>query len=222
MARVGRPVKRKRLGLSRWESELRKQGLTLVAGVDEVGRGPLAGPVVAAAVILPSPWRDPGVADSKVLTPEAREELCSAVRAGAVSWGVGVVEPREIDRLNIHRASLLAMRRAVEALAMPPQHLIIDGRHLIELDLPQQAVVDGDAKVRCVAAASIVAKVARDEIMVELDARWPGYHFAHHKGYATAEHRQALARLGPCPCHRRSYKTVAQPWFEFGDETAEG
>ncbi len=194
-----------------------EQGYRLVAGVDEVGRGPLAGPVVAAAVVLPRDWQDPGVADSKALSAGLRTELDAAIRATATAWAVGVCEPPEIDRLNIHRASLLAMRRAVEGLGLEPDYLLVDGRFPLELDTPQQAVVGGDASLRCVSAASILAKVWRDRVMERWHESYPAYNFASNKGYATAEHRRALARLGPCPIHRRSYRPVAQAELDFGD-----
>jgi len=202
---------------SKLENELWEKGCQVVAGVDEVGRGPLAGPVVAAAVVLASDWQDPGVADSKVLSPAKRLELDTAIRASARAWAVGACEPEEIDRLNIHQASLLAMRRAVEGLEIPPHFLLIDGRFTLDLDIPQQAVVGGDARLRCVSAASIVAKVWRDQIMIRWHESYPAYNFASNKGYGTAEHLKALARLGPCPLHRRSYRPVAQKVLDFGD-----
>jgi ribonuclease HII len=197
------------------EEHLRREGYTLVAGVDEVGRGPLAGPVVAAAVILPLQWDDPGVADSKSLGAARREELAQVIRATALAWGLGRCEAEEVDRLNIHRASLLAMRRAVEALAVAPQYLLVDGRFTLELELPQRAVVGGDAQVRCISAASILAKVERDRLMCQYHQRYPAYNFAANKGYATREHREALRRFGPCPIHRRSYRPVAQMELGF-------
>lgn len=199
------------------EEELWQNGHQIVAGVDEVGRGPLAGPVVAAAVALASDWQDPGVADSKALSAAKRVELDSAIRTSARAWAVGVCEPEEIDRLNIHQASLLAMRRAVEGLQVSPHFILIDGRFTLDLDIPQKAVVGGDASLRCVSAASIVAKVWRDQIMERCHESYPAYNFASNKGYATAEHRRALARYGPCPLHRRSYRPVAQKVFDFGD-----
>ena len=197
------------------EERLRREGYSLVAGVDEVGRGPLAGPVVAAAVILPPRWDDPGVADSKSLSPARREELARVVRATARAWGLGRCEAGEVDRLNIHRASLLAMRRAVEAMGVRPQYLLVDGRFTLELEVPQQAVVKGDARERCISAASILAKVERDRLMCRYHQRYPAYNFAANKGYATREHREALRRFGPCPIHRRSYRPVAQMMLGF-------
>ncbi len=198
------------------ERQLAAQGFARVAGVDEVGRGPLAGPVVAAAVILPQGWADPGLDDSKRLSPARRTELARLLAAEALAWAVGWAEKEEVDRLNIHWASLLAMRRAVEALLVGPDYLLIDGRFTLELDMPQRAVVAGDATCRVVAAASILAKVHRDGLMQTWHHRYPDYNFAANKGYGTAEHRQALERLGPCPIHRHSYQPVAQLLLDLG------
>ncbi|MGD9123503.1 MAG: ribonuclease HII [Desulfarculaceae bacterium] len=201
------------------EERLRRRGYDLLAGVDEAGRGPLAGPVVAAAVVLTAGWSDPGVADSKTLSPRRRTELDLDIRNTVVAWGVGICQAQEIDRLNIHRASLLAMRRAVETLAVEPDYILVDGRFPLETDLPQQAVVKGDSLCRSVAAASIVAKTKRDGLMQKWHERYPVYNFAANKGYATAEHRRALEAHGPCPIHRRSYAPVAQsslPWGKTG------
>ncbi len=178
-----------------------------ICGIDEVGRGPLAGPVVAAAVILPRKGRPRGLDDSKQLTAEARADLALKIRQiGIVAVGVASVE--EIDRLNILRAAHLAMRRAFEALPEAPVAAIVDGNMSPDLPCPVECVVDGDAIVPIVSAASIVAKVERDRMMVELCAQFPGYAFSKHKGYSTPEHVEALARLGPCPIHRRSFKPV--------------
>ncbi|MFH1033888.1 MAG: ribonuclease HII [Pseudomonadota bacterium] len=189
---------------------MRAWGYALVAGVDEVGRGPLAGPVVAGAVILPAGWDDPGVDDSKRLTAARRERLSEVVKATALAWSLGLVEPAEIDRLNIHQASLLAMTRAVAALARRPDYLLVDGRFTLALDMAQRAVVGGDGAIASVAAASILAKVHRDGLMQGWHQRWPAYNFAANKGYGTAEHCQALKEHGPCPLHRRSFAPVAQ------------
>ncbi|MCB2186069.1 MAG: ribonuclease HII [Deltaproteobacteria bacterium] len=197
------------------EEEFFRRGLVLVAGVDEVGRGPLAGPVVAAAVILEPGWPDPGVADSKTLSAPRREKLDAQIRATARAWAVGEASPAEIDRLNILRASLLAMVRAVEALGVEPEFLLIDGNHSLPLELPQEAVVKGDSLCRSVAAASIVAKVRRDRMMREFHQRYPAYNFAANKGYGTAEHQRALAEHGPCPLHRQSFAPVAQQSFAW-------
>ncbi|CAO0820918.1 ribonuclease HII [Desulfarculales bacterium] len=195
---------------SQTEDNLRVQGYALVAGVDEVGRGPLAGPVVAAAVILPVGWDNPGVDDSKRLTAPVRESLAAQVRATALTWGLGLVEPSEIDYLNIHRASLLAMARAVEALTRLPDFLLVDGRFTLGMELPQRAVVGGDGAIASIAAASILAKVHRDGLMLGWHQRWPVYNFAANKGYGTAEHLLALREHGPCPLHRMSFAPMVQ------------
>jgi len=187
------------------ERELWAEGVSFVAGVDEAGIGPLAGPVVAAAVVFPAGLGLEGVNDSKKLTPARRSSLAEAIKQSALSYRIAVVEPGEIDRLNIYQAGLLAMRRAVEGLAPPPQHLLVDGRRIPGLELPQECWIKGDARCHSIAAASILAKTERDARMVELDLRYPGYGFAAHKGYATRSHRDALRRLGPSPVHRRSF-----------------
>lgn len=194
----------------RLEAELWRGGALRVAGIDEAGRGPLAGPVVAAAVVLPAdaafPWLA-RVRDSKVLAAKVREELAVRIREAA-AVGVGAVPERDIDRLGIAAASRLAMLLAVAALPQRPDHLLVDGFALPECPLPQTAIIDGDARCLSIAGASIVAKVERDRLMVELDERYPGYGFTRHKGYATREHCAALARLGPSPVHRRSFAPV--------------
>ncbi|MGD8589366.1 MAG: ribonuclease HII [Chromatiales bacterium] len=180
----------------------------LVAGVDEVGRGPLAGPVVAAAVILDPARPIPGLADSKKLTERRRETLAEQIRAQALAWALGRAEVEEIDRINILQASLLAMQRAVESLAIPPQRALVDGNRLPRLACEAQAIVGGDASVAVISAASIIAKVARDREMVELDLIHPDYGLARHKGYPTKQHLEALSRLGVSPIHRRSFAPV--------------
>lgn len=182
--------------------------LERVAGVDEVGRGPLAGPVVAAAVILDPARPIAGLADSKTLSARRREALAAAVRDSALAWALGRAEVAEIDALNILQASLLAMRRAVAALARAPLLALIDGNRCPQLPCAAVALVGGDRRVAAISAASILAKVARDAEMVHLDARYPGYGLAGHKGYPTAAHRAALARLGPSPIHRCSFGPV--------------
>jgi ribonuclease HII len=182
-----------------------------IAGVDEAGRGPIAGPVVAACVVLPPCHTLTGIADSKQLTPAQREALYDAITRHALAWAIGLASPREIERYNILQASLLAMRRAVLALPISPQRVLVDGKHAIpSLPLPQQPVVGGDALEESIAAASILAKVARDRIMCELDRLYPQYGFAQHKGYPTALHLQRLRMYGACPAHRRTYAPVAQ------------
>ena len=181
----------------------------LIAGVDEVGRGPLAGPVIAAAVILDPARPIAGLADSKKLSPARRERLTLDIRANALAWALGRAEVAEIDRLNIFQASLLAMRRAVEALPMTPDRVLVDGKHCPPLACPCTAIVKGDATVPAISAASILAKVTRDAELRELHDRYPRYDFARHKGYPTAVHREALRRFGPCPEHRRSFAPVA-------------
>ncbi len=194
--------------LLRIERSLWNAGTVHVAGVDEVGVGPLAGPVLAAAVILPPGTQLRGVDDSKKLTAARREELAEKIRAVAVAIGVGVVEVDDIDRLNIYRAALEAMRRAVTALPITPDHVLVDARRIPQIIVPQTALVDGDARSYSVAAASIVAKVARDQLMSELDRLYPQYGFRHHMGYGTAEHLAAIERYGPSPVHRRSFAPV--------------
>jgi len=182
----------------------------LIAGVDEAGRGPLAGPVIAAAVILDETMPIEGLADSKTLNAKRREELSVLIKERALCWALGRAEVEEIDRLNILQASLLAMKRAVLALTLSPQSVMVDGNQPPELDCPVQTVIRGDATVPAISAASILAKVARDEEMRELDRRFPGYDFLRHKGYPTSGHLEALKRLGISPIHRRSFAPVRQ------------
>lgn len=189
----------------RHERELRLAGFRSIAGIDEVGRGSLAGPVVAAAVILPDRHRIKGLRDSKVLVRSRREALYEQILDRADAVGVGCVEVEVIDRINILQATKLAMREAVGHLTPPPDHLVIDALSLREVDLPQRPIIDGDAICASIAAASIVAKVTRDRICAELDARYPAYGFARNKGYGTRLHVEALLREGPCEWHRRSF-----------------
>ncbi|MEE9445211.1 MAG: ribonuclease HII [Cocleimonas sp.] len=184
----------------------------LVAGVDEVGRGPLAGAVVAAAVILTAEnWID-GLADSKVLNEKKRNELDVIIKEKALAWSLGRAEVNEIDDINILHASMLAMKRAVEGLAIKPDHVKIDGNRCFckedEINITMEAIIKGDSKVAAISAASIIAKVARDKEMVELDKQHPQYGFANHKGYPTKAHREALIKYGAIPEHRRSFKPV--------------
>ncbi len=179
-----------------------------VAGVDEAGRGCLAGPVAAAAVVLPERWDLTGLTDSTRLSAAQREALEGAIKAQAVAWGVGLVWPREIDALNILRASLRAMGKAVAVLGTRPALLLVDGNQPMPTDIPQRTIVDGDLLEPAISAASILAKTFRDRLMTRLDRRFPGYGFARHKGYGTKAHLEALRRLGPCDQHRRSFKGV--------------
>ncbi|MEW5929604.1 MAG: ribonuclease HII [Gemmatimonadota bacterium] len=185
------------------------RGVSVLAGVDEVGRGPLAGPVVAAAVILPEGRCVDGADDSKRLAGPRREELVEEICACAVAFGVGAASAREIDAINIRRATALAMQRAVARLPVRPDHLLVDGLPVRELGLDTHtAVVEGDRLVHCISCASILAKVVRDRLMARLAARYPGYGWERNKGYGTPEHLSALARLGPTPHHRRSFAPV--------------
>jgi ribonuclease HII len=193
-----------------FERPLWDRGVERIAGVDEAGVGPLAGPLVAAAVILPRDLRPRGLDDSKKLDEPSRDRLAAEVKAGAVAWAVGLSSPEEVDRLNPYQAGLLAMRRAVAGLAPGPEHLLVDARRVPDVEVPQQGIVKGDSRSLSIAAASVVAKTTRDALMVEAEARWPGYGFARHKGYGAPEHLEALHRLGPCPIHRRSYAPVAE------------
>ena len=198
-----------------WQAPLRRH--RYVAGVDEVGRGPLAGPVVAAAVILGPDCQLQGLADSKQLSASQREALAAQIRTQAWAWALGRAEVDEIDRLNILQASLLAMRRAVLALSQAPEFVLVDGNRLPSLPCDALAVVKGDTKVAPISAASIVAKVARDSEMVELDRVFPDYGFAQHKGYPTAAHRAALEHYGACVAHRRSFGPVRRALQGAGD-----
>ena len=181
----------------------------LQAGVDEAGRGPLAGPVVAAAVILDDHKRILGLADSKVLTPLQRDKLYDKIREKALCCSVGLATVAEIDDLNIFHATMLAMKRAVEGLRLRPVKVLVDGNRLPQLDILSEAIVDGDAKVKSISAASIIAKVTRDRMLVELHALFPQYGFAAHKGYSTPEHLEALRVHGPCVHHRKHFAPVA-------------
>jgi ribonuclease HII len=194
--------------LSRFEVELQARGIVCIAGVDEAGMSPLAGPVAAAAVILEPGWRVPGIDDSKKVAAQTRSELAEVIRKNAIGFAVAFAEPDEIDRLNIYWAGLVAMRRAVEALAPEPEHLLVDARTIPFCKTPQRRLVHGDALSISIAAASILAKTARDARMAELDLAYPGYGLLQHKGYPVKQHLAALARLGPSPIHRRSFAPV--------------
>ena len=193
------------MNLYEMESDLRTEGLRLICGVDEAGRGPLAGPVCAAAVILPEGTEIPGLNDSKKLTEKKREALFPVIRSTALHWGIAFADHKEIDELNILQATFLAMKRAVEMLGIEPELGLIDGNRCPEVGFPVKAVVGGDAKCACIAAASVLAKVSRDRFMLEMDGKYPGYGFAQHKGYPTAAHYAALRELGPCPIHRLTF-----------------
>jgi ribonuclease HII len=198
------------------EELISAEGYRWVAGVDEAGRGPLAGPVVAGAVITRPGDEIPGVRDSKLLTPLQRERLYEIITSRALSWGVGIVGPREIEQHNILQATLRAMKGAVLCLDPLPDFILIDGLNRIPLDLPQQAVKRGDARHPCIAAASIVAKVTRDRLMMEYHRTYPRYNFARHKGYPTREHREAIRQYGCCEIHRRTFRGVKEH-LEVGD-----
>jgi len=196
--------------LLRYEVDLWEAGHLHVAGVDEAGMAPLAGPVVAAAVILPRHYRLRGLDDSKVLDAETRERMAGELKRDAVAWAVGVAEVGEIDRLNIYHAGLLAMRRALLGLPLAPSFVLVDARRIPECPVPQRGIVHGDALSLTIAAASVLAKTTRDAHMAEMDATYPGYGFSAHKGYPTPQHEAALRSLGACPIHRRSFAPVRQ------------
>ncbi len=208
MARTRELIPPQRPGRDHFERLFARRGYCRVAGLDEAGRGPLAGPVVAAAVVLDPARPVEGIDDSKRLPEKIREALYVRITDSALAWAVGVVGPDRIDRINILRASQEAMRRAVESLPERPDCLLIDGKEGIGLPIFQKPIVRGDARSVSIGAASILAKVTRDGIMRELHRRWPNYNFARHKGYPTPEHRAALRRYGPCPAHRRSFHGV--------------
>jgi ribonuclease HII len=192
----------------RYERKLWRAGLPAIAGVDEAGVGPMAGPVVAAAVIFTPETFIKGVNDSKRVLPDRREDLFGRIRDTALAFGIGLASASEIDELNIFWATMAASERALLAMGRTPDHVLVDGRLIPELKLPQTKIVGGDRKSFCIAAASIIAKVTRDRIMAEYEAEFPGYGFAQHKGYCTADHFAALERLGPSPIHRRSFAPV--------------
>jgi ribonuclease HII len=196
----------------RYEKKLRATGVVRIAGVDEAGRGALAGPVVAAAVVLPEKFRHKKLNDSKQLATERREEIYDQLVANSeIAWSVGIVDHLEIDRINILRASHQAMRIALGALAFPPEHVLIDGLPVFPFPFPQTAIIDGDCYSLTIAAASVIAKVTRDRMMRDFCAQFPEYCFDQHKGYTTELHLSRLHEFGPCPIHRRSFEPVAQP-----------
>lgn len=205
-----------------WETWLASHGSTAIAGVDEVGRGALAGPLMAGAVILPEPeailreldfWLT--IRDSKTISFGRRAILAEGILKRARSWALGTVEPDELDQIGLSAANRTAMERAVWTLDVEPDYLLIDAT-TIDHPLPQQGIIDGDALSLSIAAASIIAKVARDTIMIEMDSVWPGYGFASHKGYAARTHREAIMTLGPCPIHRYCYAPVRAAALEHG------
>src|SRR5215470_13430380 len=196
----------------RYEKKLRANGVARIAGIDEAGRGALAGPVVAAAAILPEKFRHRRLNDSKQLAPELREEIYADLTNNSqIKWAVGVIDSIEIDRINILRASHRAMRMAITALVEPPDHVLIDGLPVIPFPFPQTAIIDGDCISLSIAAASVIAKVTRDRMMRDFCSQFPQYCFAQHKGYGTELHLLKLHEFGPCPIHRRSFEPVAQP-----------
>lgn len=198
------------------EDTLRRQGFGRVAGLDEVGRGSLAGPVVAAAVILDRSARLPGVRDSKLLSEARRREQFGEIVLASVAYGFGVVEAETVDRINVLEATREAMLAAVSSLPEPPDALLIDAMLLPEIDLPQRSLIHGDRRCLSIAAASILAKVFRDEMMKDFDLLFPAYRFGSNKGYGTEDHRRALARFGPTPLHRRTFGGVLAPHFREG------
>jgi ribonuclease HII len=200
-----------------FERVLWRSGIRSIAGVDEVGVGPLAGPVVAAAVVFPPNTEIAGIDDSKQLEPEQRNLLAGEIRKSAAAIGIGSAEVAEIDRLNIYHAALLAMRRAIEALPVLPEHVLVDARVIPDVSMPQNAFNKGDGINFSIAAASIIAKTHRDRLMEDFDAQYPGYGFAQHKGYGTPEHQNAIRELGPCPIHRLSFQFIRELCGQFSE-----
>lgn len=194
----------------RFERTAARKGFCCIAGIDEAGRGPLAGPVTAAAVILPAGLTIAGVDDSKKLTPDKREKLFDLIMTQASAVGVGTISPAEIDRINILQATRKAMLSAIQKLSIQPDYLLIDGISTIESSIPQQTIKKGDSLSISIAAASIIAKVTRDRMMINMDAQYPGYGFSGHKGYGSAAHLDAIRRLGPSPIHRLTFGGVKE------------
>ena len=205
--------RRRLTALHRYERAAWESGAALVCGVDEVGRGPLAGPVTACAVVIAEPLNLEHLNDSKVVTHLRRIDLAAEIRRRAVDVSLGWADPLEIDAHNILGASRIAMARALAGLRAAPAHVFVDAVHIPACQAPQTAIIGGDGKSAAIAAASIVAKVARDTFMEELDTQFPGYGFSHNRGYGTEEHVAALHKLGPCPAHRRSFTPVVQTWL---------
>lgn len=193
-----------------FERSARKSGFTCIAGLDEAGRGPLAGPVVAAAVVLPDGLLIPGLTDSKQVTEQERDRLFDVIREQSVCYGIGTVDERTIDDVNILQATVIAMERALESLLPRPDYLLIDALTLPRVPIPQNPLIKGDCRSHTISAASILAKVSRDRLMLELHEKFPQYNFQKHKGYGTREHLSLLRKHGPCEAHRRSFHPVAQ------------
>jgi ribonuclease HII len=193
-----------------FEGRARASGFTCIAGLDEAGRGPLAGPVVAAAVVLPDGLLMPGLTDSKQVPEQERERLFDKIREQAICYGIGIVDERTIDDVNILHATVIAMERALETLTPQPDYLLIDALTLPRVPLPQKPLIKGDCRSHSIAAASILAKVTRDRLMLELHGKFPQYNFQKHKGYGTREHLALLRQHGPCDAHRKSFNPVAQ------------
>ena len=192
-----------------YENELYEKGITLIAGVDEVGRGPLIGPVVAAAVILPKGFYHPGIKDSKKLSKKKREELYKVITENALSIGVGTVSEEVIDEINIYEATKTAMKEAINSLTIPPEHVLIDAMKL-DLKMPSTSIIKGDALSESIAAASIIAKVTRDHLLMKMDEEYPMYDLKNNKGYGTKKHLEALEKYGACKYHRKSYSPVTK------------
>ena len=200
----------------RYEKKLRAVGVARIAGIDEAGRGALAGPVVAAAVVLPEKFRHRRLNDSKQLAPELREEIYQELIGNSdINWAVGIIDSIEIDRINILRATHKAMRAAIATLINPPEHVLIDGLPVIPFPLPQTAIIDGDCYSLSIAAASVIAKVTRDRMMKNWHTAYPQYDFDQNKGYGTPAHLESLQIHGPCAIHRRSFAPVSQTYFIF-------
>jgi len=207
--KIGKRETKRLLKLNSYEDEARSQGYQLIAGVDEAGRGPLAGPVVAAACIIPQGILIPGVNDSKQLNAGERAELFQLIISDdRIVYGVGIVDPQTIDKVNIYQATSLAMLEAISKLPISPHFLLVDGMKLPHPSIPAQKIIDGDAKSQSIAAASIIAKETRDQLMVQYHERWPEYGFNQHKGYGTEKHLKALQAYGICPLHRLSFEPV--------------
>ncbi len=194
--------------LMQYEEEVFSCGYELIGGIDEVGRGPLAGPVVASVVILPRKAKIPGINDSKKLSPLQRERLCKTISTTIIDWGIGIVDERVIDEINILQATYLAMNKAIKSLKSKPHFLLVDGRKIPHLDIPQKPIIKGDQLSISIAAASILAKVTRDRMMIEYDNEFPQYGFAQHKGYGTESHIKAIKKYGICKIHRRSFEPI--------------